>query len=171
MRSRKHPTPSLDGCQIPNYDQLIVTERFGHLETPPPLSTLTERFGTTKPSRHMDRYRTETSSQKNLEPEETSPWSPKPTSLRSPQLLPHLQPRALRQLQKSSSPSPPGTLAIHLRWRGAPHRAEEEAKAIRGEGWGIILDLWTNVRREKSPWVRALWRGSELGGERIAAIS
>src|SRR5229473_8497541 len=123
------------------------------------------------PTRRADRYRAETSSSKKLEPEETSPWSPNPTSLRSPRLLPHLQPRALRQLQKSSSPFPPGTLAIHLRWRGVPHRAEEEAKAIRGEGWGTILDLWTNVRREKSRWGRPPQRGSQLGGEWIAAIS
>jgi hypothetical protein len=36
----------LKGLQIPYCDQLIVTERFGYLETPPQLLTLTERFGT-----------------------------------------------------------------------------------------------------------------------------
>src|SRR5258708_23025462 len=66
MRSRKHPTRSLNGCQIPRRDQLIATERFGHLEAPPQLLRLTERFGTIglcRP-RHTDRYRPGTSSQK-----------------------------------------------------------------------------------------------------------
>src|SRR5260370_14672505 len=64
MRSRKHPTRSLNGCQIPRRDQLIATERFGHLETPPQLLRLTDRFGTIglcRP-RHTDRYRAGTSS-------------------------------------------------------------------------------------------------------------
>jgi len=37
---------SMKGLLIPHCDQLIATERFGHLETPPQLLTLTERFGT-----------------------------------------------------------------------------------------------------------------------------
>src|SRR3984893_3965297 len=80
-------------------------------------------------------------------------WSPNPTLSRSPQFLPHSQPPALlsRHLQEITSP-PPGTLAMHLRWRGVLDRTKEEAiKYCRN-----ITHLWTNAWGGKSPSARGL---------------